>query len=190
MNSREKILTAAIALFAEKGYSGLSMRMLASAVDMSVAAIYHYFPDKNTLYLETVRFAFSGKEQVFVQVWESDCPPSEKLAKFVRSLLEVMAKDPDFHRLMQWESLEADPARMQQLAQDVFKQQFCELMQLTRELAPRLDAYLLASSIIGLVKTFIDYQPLHRHFPGWKPEYEQPEILADHITALLLNGLN
>jgi len=60
LSSKEKILSTAIVLFAKKGYSGLSMRQLAMAVDLSVAAIYHHFPDKNTLYLEAVRFAFSA----------------------------------------------------------------------------------------------------------------------------------
>jgi AcrR family transcriptional regulator len=189
VNSKEKILSKAIVLFAEKGYSGLSMRMLATAVNMSVAAIYHHFPDKNTLYLEAVRFAFSGKELVFAQVWESVCPPTEKLANFIRSLMAVMVQDPDFHRLMQREVMEANPERMQLLAQGVFKKQFCLLMQFAAELAPELDAYLIATSIIGLIKNYIDYQPLHRYFPGRKPEHDQPEIIAAHITSLLLNGL-
>lgn len=189
MSSKEKILDTAIVLFAEKGYSGLSMRMLAKEVNMSVAAIYHHFPDKNTLYLEAVRFAFSGKELVFAQVWESVCPPTEKLAKFIRSIIGVMQQDRNFHRLMQREIMEADPERMQLLAQGVFKKQFSLLMQFVAELAPEFDAYLVATSIIGLVKNYMDYQPLHRHFPGWKPEHDQPDILAKHITALLLYGL-
>ncbi|MEQ1636105.1 MAG: TetR/AcrR family transcriptional regulator [Methylococcales bacterium] len=189
MNSKEKILSKAIVLFAEKGYSGLSMRMLATAVQMSVAAIYHHFPDKNTLYLEAVRFAFSGKELVFAQVWESACPPEEKLANFVRSLIEVIVQDRDFHRLMQREIMEANPERLQLLAQGVFKKQFCLLMQFTAELAPELDAYLVATSIIGLIKNYIDYEPLQRYFPGRKPEHDQPEIIAAHITTLLLQGL-
>ncbi|MDD5322397.1 MAG: TetR/AcrR family transcriptional regulator [Methylococcales bacterium] len=189
MSSKEKILETAIVLFAQKGYSGLSMRQLAQAIDMSVAAIYHHFPDKNALYLETVRFAFSDKEQVFAQVWESDCPAEEKLGRFIRSLIDVMLQDRDFHRLMQREILEADPERMQLLAQGIFKRQFCLLMQLATELAPEQDAHLVATSVIGLAKYYVEYQPLLKNFPGWKPEYEMPEVIAAHITGLLLNGL-
>ncbi len=188
MSSKEKILSAAIVLFAQKGYSGLSMRQLALAVDLSVAAIYHHFPDKNTLYLEAVRFAFSDKEQVFDQVWGSDCSAEEKLSRFIRSFIDVMLEDHDFHRLMQREILEADPERMQLLAQGVFTSQFCLLMQLATELAPEQDAHLLATSVIGLAKYYIEYQPLLKYFPGWKPEHEMPEVIASHITTLLLNS--
>ncbi len=189
LTSKEKILGKAIVLFAEKGYSGLSMRQLATAVDMSVAAIYHHFPDKKALYLDAIRFAFSGKELVFAKIWESDGAPEQKLRQFVRSLLEVMLQDREFHRLMQREIMEADPERMQLLAQGVFKNQFCSLMQLATELAPQLDAHLVATSIIGLVKNYIDYQPLHQNFPGWKLENQKPDVIAKHITELLLNGL-
>ena len=188
MSSKEKILSAAIVLFAQKGYSGLSMRQLAVAVDLSVAAIYHHFPDKNTLYLEAVHFAFSDKAQVFDQVWKSDCSAEEKLARFIRSFIDVMLEDLDFHRLMQREMLEAEPERMQLLAQGVFTSQFCLLMQLATELAPEQDAHLLATSVIGLAKYYIEYQPLLKYFPGWKPEHEMPEVIAAHITTLLLNS--
>ncbi len=156
---------------------------------MSVAAIYHHFPDKDALYLESVRFAFSDKEQVFAQVWESNSPPEEKLSGFIRSLLDVMVQDRNFHRLMQREILEADPERMQLLAQGIFKRQFCYLMDLAAELAPEQDAHLIASSIIGLTKCYVEYQPLLKNFPGWKPEHGKPEVVAAHITELLLNGL-
>lgn len=189
MSSKEKILDTAIVLFAQKGYSGLSMRHLAQAVEMSVAAIYHHFPDKNALYLEAVRFAFSYKEQVFTQVWESDCTAEEKLHKFIRSLIDVMHEDRDFHRLMQREILEADPERMQLLAQGVFKDQFCLLMELAAELAPDQDAHLVAASVIGLAKYYIEYQPLLKNFPGWKPEYDDPAVIAAHMTELLSAGL-
>jgi len=189
LSSKENILSTAIVLFAQKGYSGLSMRQLAQAVDMSVAAIYHHFPDKNALYLESVRFAFSDKEQVFAQVWESVCSAEEKLGGFIRSLIDVLLQDRDFHRLMQREILEADPERMLLLAQGVFKHQFSLLMQLATELAPAQDAHFVATSVIGLANYHIEYQPLLKNFPGWKPEHEIPEIIAAHITDLLFKGL-
>lgn len=189
MSSKEKILATAIVLFAEKGFVGLSMRQLAQAVDMSVAAIYHHFPDKKALYLAATRYAFSGKEAVFAQVWEVQCPAAEKLQLFVLALISVMSQDREFCRLVQREIMEADPERMQLLAQSVFKNQFDLLLQLASELAPERDAFLVATSIIGLVKVYVDHQPLNQHFPGWQAAFAQPETIAAHVTDLLLNGL-
>jgi AcrR family transcriptional regulator len=189
VTSKEKILNAAIILFAEKGYTGLSMRQLACAVDMSVAAIYHHFPDKNALYLAATHYAFAGKESVFAQVWAAECTPAERLQRLILAIITVMSMDNDFCRLVQREIMEADTERMQFLAQSVFKNQFDRLLQLVQELAPQQDAYLVATSIIGLVKIHVDHRPLNRHFPGWQSDYEQPKIIANHISNLLLNGL-
>lgn len=189
LNSKETILSEAIILFAEKGYSGLSMRQLATAANLSVAAIYHHFPDKNTLYLEAIRFAFSGKERIFAQVWEADCSAEEKLARFIRALLDVMTQDHNFHCLMQREIMEANPERMNLLAQGIFKQQFCLVMQLAEELAPEQDSHLVAASIIAIVDSTVKCRPLNKFFPGRKPEHEQTDVIAAHITHLVLNGL-
>ncbi|MGZ8911376.1 MAG: TetR/AcrR family transcriptional regulator [Methylococcaceae bacterium] len=189
MNSKEKILSQAIVLFAQKGYSGLSMRRLAQAVEMSVAAIYHHFPDKKNLYFEAVRFAFSDKAAIFTEVWRADCSAEEKLTLFVRLLIDVMLQDRGFCLLIQREIMEADPDRMQLLAQGVFKEQFCLLAALATELRPDVDAYLTAISIISLAKHYVECQPLRKNFPGWKPEHETPAVIAAHITELLLNGL-
>lgn len=48
-NQREHILDAALELMSERGAAGMSMRQLAAACDLQVAAIYHYFPSKDAL---------------------------------------------------------------------------------------------------------------------------------------------
>lgn len=189
MNSKEKILSHAIALFAEHGYSGLSMRQLATTVNMSVASIYHYFPDKNSLYLAALQYAFSAKEQVFSLVWEAECNEEQRLALLVRSLLTSLKDDPLFHRLIQREILEANAERLQMLAQKVFSKQFYLFMEFAERLAPAYDAYLTAISIIDIICGYIDNLALHQHFPGWKADYENIDIVAVHLTSLLLRGL-
>lgn len=46
---RERVLDTALALMSERGAGGTSMRQLASASGVQVAAIYHYFPSKDAL---------------------------------------------------------------------------------------------------------------------------------------------
>lgn len=49
-STREKILTTTIPLLAVHGYTGTSMRDVAVAVGIQPSVIYHYFPDKETLF--------------------------------------------------------------------------------------------------------------------------------------------
>jgi AcrR family transcriptional regulator len=48
-NQREHILDEALKLMSAKGSAGMSMRQLALACGVQVAAIYHYFPSKDAL---------------------------------------------------------------------------------------------------------------------------------------------
>ena len=48
--TRQAILDAALALFAEKGYFGTSLRDVAHAVGVRESALYNYFPGKEALF--------------------------------------------------------------------------------------------------------------------------------------------
>ena len=126
-------------MFAESGFANVSMRQLAKAVDMSAASIYHHFPDKNTLYLETVHFAFSDKAAAFSKVWQQSCTAEKKLTLYIRILIQELTLDREFHRLIQRELVDANPARMKMLAEDVFDEEFSFLLTLMKEIAPRKD---------------------------------------------------
>lgn len=49
---KETIVRAAMNLFARKGYAGTSMREIAEVVEITKAALYYHFPDKDALYRE------------------------------------------------------------------------------------------------------------------------------------------
>ena len=189
MDSKDKILKQAMVMFAQKGFSGVSMRSLAKSVNMSAASLYHHFPDKNSLYLEAVRMAFSNKATAFNEVWETKASAEKKLSLFVSCLVQMIQADKDFHRLMQRELLDADDARMELLAEGVFKQQFSELIKLIKQLAPNKDPHLVAISILGLVCYHLEMQPLRQFLPDCKAEHEDAEVIADHVLDLLFYGL-
>ncbi len=48
-NQRDHLLDAALRLMSERGAKGMTMRQLAAACDLQVAAIYHYFESKDAL---------------------------------------------------------------------------------------------------------------------------------------------
>lgn len=188
MNAKERILIKAKKLFAEKGFSEVSMRTLAKSLDVSVAGIYHHFPNKNTLYLETVKYAFADKAMALSDVWNQKITAEQKLELFVCSLVQLLVIDKQFHRLIQREILLANPKRMKLLAEDVFNDQFCFLLNLMKEISPEKDAHLSAISVLALCKHHIEMQPLRCYLPEWKIEHEQPEVLAKHVLGFLLES--
>jgi len=186
---KENILHIVIPMFAKSGYTGVSMRDIAAAVKMTPAALYHHFPDKESLYLDVLNHAFSRKAEGLVEALNQEALPEKKLEALVSELCRIMAEDPDFHALMQRELLENDTARMQMLAKEVFHEFFIVVSQLALELGPRYDTHLLVISIIGLVVYHYETVGIRPFLPGCRPGHDKVEVVARHITTLLTNGL-
>ncbi len=55
-DTRQKILRSATRLFAQKGFSGTSVRDIVRTAKVNVSAIRYYFGDKRKLYKETLQF--------------------------------------------------------------------------------------------------------------------------------------
>lgn len=58
--SRRKILDAALEEFSEKGYEGASLNAVCANNKISKGLIYHYFKDKDELYLQCVAECFDA----------------------------------------------------------------------------------------------------------------------------------
>lgn len=78
-----RILLAAIALFAERGYENCGTRAIASAVGLKAPTIYNYFPSKEALLIEAIEF---GMNDFFSYVLDDLNYPSsgEKLFEIAR----------------------------------------------------------------------------------------------------------
>jgi AcrR family transcriptional regulator len=57
---RNEILFAGLSLFIQKGYSGTTIKDIASTVGMSTGLLFHYFASKEELYLELVSLGIEG----------------------------------------------------------------------------------------------------------------------------------
>ena len=81
----ERLLQAALEVFAAKGYDGASTREICRLADVNVAAIHYYFGDKASLYREVFRVP----EQLGVLPAEmtADAPLRAALVAFYRHIM-------------------------------------------------------------------------------------------------------
>ncbi len=189
VDTRGFILQQAIPLFAEAGYSGVSMRDISRAVGMSAAALYHHFPDKQALYLAAVNHAFVDKAEGIRQALAGGGTAVARLERFVERFTELMAKDPDFRKLLHRELLDGDVTRLKLLADQVFLEPYKAVVALAKELAVDLDPYMLANSVVGLVLFCFETEPLRRHLPGRIPSHDRPATIARHASTLLVRAV-
>lgn len=106
--TRRRILEIALSLMSQRGVDGTSMRDLASACDLNVASLYHYFPSKREL-LEAVLV-----EHGFLPVRTSEPDPRKyedvdtPLGQLLADILVSMFEVEDFVRLMVGEAIRAE----------------------------------------------------------------------------------
>ena len=188
--SKQDILKLAIPLFAKRGFAGVSMRQIAKAVGLNVASLYYHFPDKQTLYIEAVKQAFSISELDLSNILKMKYSPHKRLRLFVERLCRYFKEQPDLSALMQREMLDGDETRLQLLATHIFKNFFKEVTSLSKELSSQLNPNMLAISILALIVHHYQTIPIRKYLPGVKPTHSDPDVLAEHVISLLLNGLN
>lgn len=97
--SRARILESAGKLFAERGYSGVSTRELATAAEANVSAIAYYFRGKKGLYRAVVNKLIEDTEPFFKPTAEkvregvvAADGDEEKLAELTGWLIETLLK--------------------------------------------------------------------------------------------------
>ena len=183
------ILKESIPLFADSGFSGVSMRDVAKAVGVSIATIYHHFTDKQTLYLKCIETSFATKVSGLTDALSEQGSPQEQLERFITQFTLLMSQDSHFRRLLQRELLDGDETRLRILAKDVFQQQFKGIIELAKRLSPDCDHHMMAISMVSLVLFHLETTPIRPFLTGGKAEHNEPEYIAKHVTQVLLNGV-
>lgn len=104
--SREKILSSALELFAERGFSATSVRSLAERAGVSLGLLYNYFDGK----LDLLRAIFArGSEEVDETFAAAEAAaPSESLMVLVRAAFETVRRNRQFWKLSYQLRMQAD----------------------------------------------------------------------------------
>lgn len=106
---RERILDITLDLMAERGASATSMRALASACDLNVAALYHYFPSKEALLRAVIEERRYGAQLAEMPIPDLRLAPAERLAELVLAMWEGALAETKIWRLLLSEALHGDP---------------------------------------------------------------------------------
>jgi AcrR family transcriptional regulator len=99
--TRERILSAALAEFAAKGFAGARVDLIARRARINKRMLYHYFGDKEGLFKAVLRRKISER-QAWAENLSSD--PAERLPFWFKTA----CNDADWIRLLEWEALQGD----------------------------------------------------------------------------------
>ena len=103
MNSKNKILAAAIEIFGEKGKHGARMEEIAARAEINKAMVYYYFGSRENLYKEALKQVFLNIHQHFAsdlkQILPDSIPYEKKLGLLAKSFFRLYTENPDMTKL-------------------------------------------------------------------------------------------
>jgi AcrR family transcriptional regulator len=107
-NQRERILDNALELMATHGAGSTSMRQLAKACGVNVAAIYHYFPSKADLLRSVIEERQYALRLRSLPPFDATLPPRDRLVALILAIWEGAQEEEAIWRLLLGEGLRGD----------------------------------------------------------------------------------
>ncbi len=153
--TRERIMKAAVRLFAERGYEATSVRAIVAKARVNQAAINYHFAGKDGLYRDVLRAAFRAlTEHQLVHAAETKAMPREQaLGEFVRHQLRPLIARDELSRhirIFNWESVRPTQIFHQLLSEEAAP--FMGLaVDLVRRFLPDADRRTLAVAAVWLI---------------------------------------
>jgi AcrR family transcriptional regulator len=103
-DTREQILCAAEAVFAEKGYDGARVKDIASRVGVTHAVIHYHFNTKRDLYRAVVDRMVGELVELATSIPREPYDPRPKLERFFYGFFDFAVRHPSFARLANLET--------------------------------------------------------------------------------------
>ena len=96
VNTRKKLLTAARREFAKSGLAGARVDEIAARAGVNKQLLYHYFGDKDTLYLAVLEWVYEEIRSHERKLNLEGLPPAQAIKKLIESSFDHLALHPDF----------------------------------------------------------------------------------------------
>lgn len=199
-DTRDRLLYAAVEVFAEHGYQAATVREICRRAGANVAAVNYHFGDKKRLYaaiFDTVFETLRAHRSAFLP---RSADPQKRLATFIRSFFEeLFYRDESGPVCTQLSAMYLmEMARPSEALDRVVRDHIAGDAEELRDILSRLlgpDAGPLtvvncAASVVGQVLHYYHAQPLiERLHPELPPPQERVDELVGHVLQFSLGGI-
>jgi AcrR family transcriptional regulator len=177
--TRERILSAALAEFASKGFAGARVDVIARRAAINKRMLYHYFGNKEKLFRAVLRHKIAER-----RAWATGLSgdPAERLPFWFK----IACDDADWIRLLEWEALQSDGQKVidenERLAQAADWVKRLRQRQARKELSSEFDARHLALAMQSLTMYPMAFPQLTRFIMG--RTIDDPKFQRAHAAFL------
>jgi AcrR family transcriptional regulator len=195
--TRERLLSAAGQIFAEKGFQNATVREICQKAEANVAAVNYHFGDKERLYIEAVKKAHNCRNEAFpLPQWEPNTPPGIRLKHFIQNLLERMFDESraDWFLPLLLREMAQPTAAVSELVRETIGPHFEILLAILAEVmpagTPEVRLRYIGLSIVGQCFAYRTGKPIVEGLlgPELAPQLTQQQ-LAENIASFSLAAL-
>lgn len=191
------ILAAAVKEFMEKGYSGARINEIAKRAGANKRMLYHYFGDKEALYLAVLEGAYVAIRSAESKLHLADHDPVEGIRELALFTWRYFIEHPEFLSLLQTENLmKAKHLKRSARIFDLHS----PLVAVISELLKRGAAKGVFRADADPVKVYVSIASLGAFYLSnrytlstiFRRELTEPKALAewgDHIASMILSSL-
>ena len=185
LDRKTEIVSCAARLFREKGYSGVTMRDIAKALDIKAASLYNHISSKQEI-LSLMILSIAGEyTRTIREIEASQAGAVQKIESVISLHIDITAANADALASLNndWMNLPAEHLSSFLQMRDEYEQIFRKIIgdgMATGELKPH-DPEVVIFSILSTLRTLYLWY-------GRKPGFT-PEILRSDLREVLLKGI-
>ena len=195
--TRNRLLTAASRIFAEKGFQESTIAEICEQAETNIASVNYHFRDKETLYLESWRFAFNRELNLYPPDGglSTDAPAEQRLAERIRSLINRVSDDSSYSFAI----INKEMAQPTRLLSDILEKEInpqrLQMLDLLKEClgqdASDEQIHYCHTSIMGQCFQLLRLKHMHsaRHFRSPASDVSDTKAFAEHVVQFSLAGI-
>jgi AcrR family transcriptional regulator len=192
-DTRESILCAAEAAFAEKGYDGARVKDIAGRVGVTHAVIHYHFHTKRDLYRAVVDRMVGELVELATSIPREPYDPRPKLERFFYGFFDFAVRHPSFARLANLETGGSGERYLLELVRDHLAPQYAlarafVLTGIQAGVFRPVDPEQLLTAIYGMIVSYVSDNPFIEAMVGEEGLLEEPmlERRRDELMQMIL----
>jgi AcrR family transcriptional regulator len=195
--TRARLLEAAGEVFAERGFQAATVKEICQRAQANIAAVNYHFRDKNSLYLEVLRYTSQRAREKYAPPSADPSKSAEErlreyVLKFVLRILDTGR--PAWHGKLMAREMVEPTAALDELVKESVVPNIRMLESIIRELlGPKVDAdtiRMMANSIIGQCLYYSHARPvIERLNPSFDYSEKGIHKIAVHVANFSLSAL-
>ncbi len=190
----QNILLAAEQLFAEQGFSAVSINAIAKQAGVCKANIFHHFENKEALYLAVLRSASERMSALIAELDSGEGSAGEQIGRYTQQHLKNLFEQSRITRLILRQVQMEGSQNSFKIAHDVLGENFSrfvsilEKFQQRGELRKDINPAMIATLLVGSNVFYFQIQSVLDRFPEMQFA-EQPENFSSLLIDIVLNGI-